>query len=78
MREHGLGRRRPVTSHAIFHNIDKIKNTYGTNEKGVIVVQTSTAPGTVTAFRANAGEVTDLARGNVAALHTAMLRNKVA
>lgn len=78
MKEHGLRRRRPVRSHAIFHNNDKIKNTYGTNEKGVIGVQTSTAPGTVTVFWANAGEVTDLARGDVAAFHTAMLRNKVA
>lgn len=61
--------------HAIFRNKDKIKTTYETTEKGVIVVQTSTDPETVAALQTHAGEVTDLAKGGMAALHTAMLRN---
>ncbi len=61
--------------HAIFRNKDKIKTTYETTEKGVIVVQTSDDPETVAALQTHAREVTDLAEGGMAALHTAMLRN---
>lgn len=60
---------------AIFRNKDKIKTTYETTEKGAIVVQTSTDPETVAALQTHAGEVTELAKGGMAALHTAMQRN---
>ena len=61
--------------HAIFHDKDKIRTTYETTEKGVVVVQTSDDPETVAALQTHAREVTELAEGGMAALHTAMLRN---
>ena len=39
------------------------------------MVQTSTDPETVAALQKHAGEVTDLAQGGMAALHTAMMQN---
>ncbi len=61
--------------HAIFRNKDKIKTTYETTEKGIIVVQTSDDPATVTALQKHATEVSDLVRDGMAALRTAMMRN---
>jgi hypothetical protein len=61
--------------HAIFRNKDKIQTRYETTATGIIVTQTSTDPDTVAALQKHAAEVTDLAQGGMAALHTAMLRN---
>ena len=61
--------------HAIFRDKDKIKTSYETTAKGIVVVQTSTDAETVTALQKHAGEVTDLAQGGMAALHSAMMRN---
>jgi hypothetical protein len=60
---------------AIYRNKDKIKTTVETTDKGVIVVQTSADPGTVAVLQQHASEVSDLVRGGMAALHTAMMRN---
>lgn len=60
---------------AIFRNSDKIKTTYQTTEKGVAVVQTSGDQKTVAALQTHAGEVTDLVKGGMAALHASMMRN---
>ncbi len=56
--------------HAIFRDKDKIRTTTETTEKGVVVVQTSDDPKTVAELQTHAAEVTDLARGGMAALHS--------
>ena len=61
--------------HAIFRNKDKIKTTVETTDKGIIVVQTSADRDTVVVLQQHASEVSDLVRGGMAALHTAMMRN---
>ena len=61
--------------HSIFQDKDKIHTTYETTAKGIVVVQTSDDPKTVTALQAHAGEVTDLVQGGMAALQTAMMKN---
>jgi hypothetical protein len=61
--------------HAIFRDKDKIKTTYETTEKGVIVVQTSTDATAVKALQDHAAEVTDLAQRGMVAAHEAMMRN---
>jgi hypothetical protein len=61
--------------HAIFRDKDKIQTTTDTTDKGVAVVQTSDDPKTAAALQQHAAEVTDLVRGGMAALHTAMMRN---
>jgi hypothetical protein len=61
--------------HAIFRNKDKIRTTIETTDKGVIVVQTSSDRETVAALQQHASEVTDLVRGGMSAVHTAMMRN---
>jgi hypothetical protein len=61
--------------HAIFRDKDKIRTTMETTEKGVAVVQTSDDPDTVAALQTHAAEVSDLVKGGMAALHTAMMRN---
>jgi hypothetical protein len=60
---------------AIFRNKDKINTSYETTEKGVMVTQTSTDPATVAVLQEHAAEVTDLVKGGMTALHTAMMRN---
>jgi hypothetical protein len=60
---------------AIFRNKDKINTSYETTEKSVIVTQTSTDPDTVAVLQEHAAEVTDLVKGGMTALHTAMMRN---
>jgi hypothetical protein len=60
---------------AIFRNKDKIKSTVETTDKGIIVVQTSADPDTVAVLQQHASEVSDLVKGGMAALHTAMMRN---
>ncbi len=61
--------------HSIFRDKDKIKSTYETTEKGVIVVQTSTDARAVKALQDHAAEVSDLARRGMAAAHEAMMKN---
>lgn len=61
--------------HAIFRDKDKIKTTYETTEKGVIVVQTSTDATAVKALQDHAAEVTDLAQRGMVAAHEAMMKN---
>jgi hypothetical protein len=60
---------------AIFRNKDEINTSYETTEKGVMVTQTSTDPATVAVLQEHAAEVTDLVKGGMTALHTAMMRN---
>jgi hypothetical protein len=74
----GKDPRLPIESpalRAIFKNKDKIKTTYETTDKGVIVVQTSGDPETVAVLQKHASEVSELVRGGMRALHTAMMRN---
>lgn len=61
--------------HAIFRDKDKIKTTYETTEKGVIVVQTSIDTIAVKALQDHAAEVTDLAQRGMVAAHEAMMKN---
>ena len=61
--------------HAIFRDKDKIKTSYETTDKGVAVVQTSDDAATVAALQTHAAEVSDLVRGGMEALHTAMMKN---
>ena len=61
--------------HAIFRDKDKINTSYETTDKGVAVVQTSDDATTVAALQTHAAEVSDLVRGGMAALHTAMMKN---
>ncbi|MDO8978801.1 MAG: hypothetical protein Q7V17_06175 [Afipia sp.] len=61
--------------HAIFRHKDKIKTTYETTEKGVIVIQTSTDATAVKALQDHAAEVTDLAQRGMVAAHEAMMKN---
>ncbi len=68
----------PIQSPAlneIYRNKDKIQTTYETTEKGVVVVQRSSDAATVAVLQQHAAEVTDLVRGGMSALHTAMMRN---
>jgi len=60
---------------AIYRNKDKIQTTYEQTEKGIVVVQTSKDAATVAVLQQHAAEVTDLVRGGMAALHSAMMRN---
>ena len=60
--------------HAIFRNKDKITTSYQTTDKGVAVVQTSDDAATVAALQTHAAEVSDLVRGGMEALHTAMMK----
>ena len=61
--------------HAIFRNKDKIKTTYETTEKGIVVVQTSADATAVKALQDHAAEVTDLAQRGMIAAHEAMMKN---
>jgi hypothetical protein len=60
---------------AIFQNKDKIETKAETTDKGVIVVQTSSDPQTVSVLQQHAAEVTDLVQGGMQAMRTAMMRN---
>ncbi len=59
--------------HAIFRDKDKIKTSYETTAKGIVVVQTSDDAKTVGELQRHAAEVTDLVNGGTAALQTAMI-----
>ena len=60
---------------AIYKNRDKITTKVETTGKGAIVVQTSSDPATVAVLQEHAGEVSELVRGGMRALHTAMMKN---
>lgn len=62
--------------HAIFDHKDKIKTTYETTDKGIIVVQTSTDKAAVKALQEHAAEVTDLAKRGMVAAQEAMMKNR--
>ncbi len=61
--------------HAIFRDNKKIHTTYEATAKGIVVVQTSDDAKTVATLQQHAAEVTDLVRGGMAALQTAMMKN---
>jgi hypothetical protein len=61
--------------HAIFRDKDKIKTSYETTDKGIVVVQTSDDAQTVAELQRHAAEVTDLVHGGMAALQTALMKN---
>lgn len=60
--------------HAIFRDKDKIKTSYETTDKGIVVVQTSDDAQTVAALQKHASEVSDFVQEGMAALHTAMMK----
>jgi hypothetical protein len=60
---------------AIYKYRDKIATKTKTTDKGVIVVQTSSDPAAVAVLQEHAGEVSQLVRGGMQALHTAMMKN---
>jgi hypothetical protein len=60
---------------AIYRNRDKITTKVETTDKGAIVMQTSGYPAVVAVLQEHAGEVSELVRGGMRALHTAMMRN---
>ena len=61
--------------HAIYANKDKISTTTEQTPKGVVVIQTSSDPKVVALLQEHAVEVTNLVKGGMAAMHTAMMRN---
>ena len=68
----------PIESPAlrsIFRYKDKINTTYEATANGIVVTQTSTDAKAVAVLQEHAAEVTDLVKGGMAALHTAMMRN---
>ncbi len=61
--------------HSLFRNADKVHTSIQTTAKGAIVVQTSTDPETVATLQKHALEVSDLVKGGMAAMHSAMMQN---
>lgn len=61
--------------HLLFQNADKVHTSIQTTAKGAIVVQTSTDPETVATLQKHALEVSDLVKGGMAAMHSAMMQN---
>ena len=61
--------------HVIFLDKNKIKTTYETTEKGIVVIQTSADAGAVKALQDHAAEVTDLAQRGMIAAQEAMMKN---
>jgi hypothetical protein len=59
---------------AIYANYKKIQTTVETTTTGVIVVQTSADPATVTALQQHASEVTTFIDEGMEAMHKAMMR----
>jgi hypothetical protein len=62
--------------HAIYANKDKINTTSEPGAKGIVVTQTSSDPKIVALLQEHAAEVSDLVRGGMAAMHTAMMKNR--
>jgi hypothetical protein len=60
---------------AIFRNYGSIRTTTEQTATGVIVVQTSSDPKTVTLLQQHAAEVTGLVNGGMAALHARMMQD---
>jgi hypothetical protein len=60
---------------AIYKYRDRIATRAEVTDKGVTVVQTSSDPAAVAVLQEHAAEVSELVRGGMRALHTAMMRN---
>jgi hypothetical protein len=60
--------------HAIFRDKEKVRTTTEPTASGVVVVQTSDDPQTVTALQEHAAQVSDFVAEGMAALHTTMMR----
>jgi hypothetical protein len=60
---------------AIYRNRDRITTKVQTTDRGAIVVQTSSDPAVVAVLQEHAGEVSELVRGGMRALHTAIMKN---
>jgi hypothetical protein len=68
----------PIESPAlrqIFRDKDKISTSIEMTPRGAVVVQTSSDPETVAALQQHAAEVSELVRGGMGAMHTAMMKN---
>lgn len=68
----------PIESHelhSIFRNKDKVRTTVETIDKGVVVTQTSIDAAVVAALQEHAKQVSELVKGGMAAVHTAMMAN---
>lgn len=61
--------------HALYANKDKIRTTSEPTASGIVVVQTSSDPKVIALLQQHAVEVSELVRGGMAAMHTAMMRN---
>jgi hypothetical protein len=61
--------------HAIYANKDKIATTSEPTANGIVVTQTSSDPKVIALLQEHAVEVSELVRGGMAAVHTAMMRN---
>jgi hypothetical protein len=75
--ESGVDPGLPIESDAlrtIYANYKKIQTTVETTATGVIVVQTSDDPATVTALQQHASEVTTFVDEGMAAMHNAMMK----
>jgi hypothetical protein len=75
--ESGVDPGLPIESDAlrtIYANYKKIQTTVETTATGVIVVQTSDDPATVTALQQHASEVTTFVDEGMAAMHKAMMK----
>lgn len=59
----------------IFRDKDKIKTTYESTQKGIVVVQTSDDAETVAALQKHAADVTDLVDRGMVAAHETMMKN---
>jgi hypothetical protein len=73
-RDPGLPMESPALQ-TLFRDRDRISTTVETTAKGVVLVQTSSDPATVEALQQHASEVSELARGGMAAMHEAMMKN---
>jgi hypothetical protein len=68
----------PIESPAlrlIYRNHDRIETAFQTTAAGIIVVQTSTDPETVSALQQHAAEVSEFVKDGMAAMHRAMMGN---
>jgi hypothetical protein len=61
--------------HAIYANKDKITTTSEPSARGIVVTQTSSDPKVIALLQEHAVEVSELVRGGMAAMHTAMMKN---
>jgi hypothetical protein len=61
--------------HAIYANKDKISTTSEPSARGIVVTQTSSDPKVIALLQEHAVEVSELVRGGMAAMHTAMMKN---